>query len=199
MSRHENIRHSEFLKSSATLLGSQSPSTSAHLFSLHTHILHENFKPLKFRDYDKFCGACGSLRQPEFTRIKKIPPKSSINKIQKIARGRNATSQGGAVIYTCLRCYRRTVKPEHQSVKTIEAPQQNDIVLTRETKTKLDHPLTIPNSVGSKPATIDNANSKKRAKVRKQGALQTLLIAKQRSQSIQDTSSPLDLLDFLQQ
>jgi hypothetical protein len=206
MSRHEITQRSQFLKNSATLLGSQSPSTSAHLLALHTRILHENFKSLKSREHDKFCGSCGSLRELALTKTTRLTFRSSANREQKVARSRQTALQGGVIIYKCLRCYRRTVKPEGHDFKSTNALRKQDSVLKSPkliTDTKIlspDQQLAISEPDKTlKTSTMDNANSKKRAKTRKQGGLKALLVAKQQNQSTRESSSSLDLLDFLRQ
>lgn len=185
----------DFLHTAAESLTSLSPSTAAHLLSVHTQILHEQSKPLNVRQQAHHCGACGSLRKPKWTRGTQIKPRK--NKGRSSSR---AASASGATIYKCLRCHRRTVQPR----KRASAPKQSPTVsgsaspatarqaLSSET---VSAQVVPPGDVPRPSKTAENASSKKRAKARKQGGLQALLASKQRSQP----SSSLDLLDFLQQ
>jgi hypothetical protein len=184
-----------FLKDSASILDSLSPSTAAHLLTVHNRILHDEFKPLTQRQLDFACGACGSIRKPETTRtieIRKKKAKPSGSSASKKA------SAVGATVYKCLRCHRRTVKPAARSNITSKPDTTAAAVSTTQSTTS-----TPAKSVSPAPSveadrgskTADNASSKKRAKARKQGGLQALLASKQQSKS----SQSLDLFDFLQQ
>lgn len=180
-----------FLKESADSLHSLSPSTAAHLLTVHNHILHSHFKPLNQKQHDSFCGACGNIRAAEWTKtrgIKKNPGSGASKR----------TSGGGATVYECLRCHRRTVKHlrrEPIRPSTTETRATTDIHSSTSTSTLTAPALQQGSEVteGSKAAkTAENASSKKRAKARK-GGLQALLASKQQSQQ-----SSLDLFDFLQ-
>lgn len=187
-----------FLKDSAHSLASQSPSTAAHLLAVHNQILHHQFKPLNQRQKDAFCGACGSIRSPQSTETIQIHKKGASGSSSK-----NNTS-GGATVYKCRRCGRRTVNPlrrepirsniPNSTAQTSSAPAVQSSAST----TEAPAPPTLPQprlqaAEQSKPGkTAENAGSKKRAKTRKHGGLQALLVSKQQSQP------SLDLFDFLQ-
>jgi hypothetical protein len=201
MSRSESALQLNFLRNSASFLSSQSSSTAAHLMAVHNHILHEDFKPLKLRQHENFCGACGSPRQPEYTKTIKMRPKSIPSKDIK------RTSQGGAVVYQCLRCDKRTVqrlnqqstKPKKLSSATTTPPILTSTELSTE-KSSSQTPVSATRAVPEvSKSNSENFNSKKRAKTRKQGGLQALLASKQRSQPANSPASSLDLFDFLQQ
>ncbi|KAL4773131.1 hypothetical protein BDW60DRAFT_206433 [Aspergillus nidulans var. acristatus] len=168
-----------FLKDSASFLSSTSPSTAAYLMSAHNAIFYEDHRPLNQRLHDSFCGACGSPRESEHTKVVSVK-KNSQKRVSSSLKGQTAD---GATVFKCLRCRRRTVTP---------------------TRTSKGAPLTastVDSNAKTQPAqvsaskTAENASSKKRAKARKQGGLQALLATKQ-SQS--GPSKSLDLFDFLQ-
>lgn len=180
-----------FLRDSASSLSSLSPSTAAHLLAGHNHILHNDFKLLNQRHQEYCCGACGTIRSPETSKTIHIKKKKS---------KRTGVSTGGATIYKCLRCHRRTVKPVRKEPVRSKVPPK-PTTMTVEAPVSTAEPSTdktvSEQSASSEPAskTAENASSKKRAKARKQGGLQALLASKQQSQS---ASSSLDLFDFLQ-
>lgn len=191
----------QYLKESADFLVSQSPSTSAHLLAVHNQILHEDFKPLNKRQHETACGACGSIRKPEWTKTTQVKRKT------KGKRSKKQTAKDApvdATVFKCLRCHRKTVKPRRQEIvrtnpssrTTTPTVQQSATAAGPSTSGKdpLQGTGTSENVQESKAA--ENASSKKRAKARKQGGLQALLASKQRSQA--DSSSSLGLFDFLQ-
>ena len=186
-----------FLRDSASALGSSSPSTAAYLLTEHNRILHDGLRPLNQRQQEFSCGACGTIRKPETTKIIEIKKKKS---------KQHASRSDGATIYKCLCCHRRTVKSHEKEPVRSKLPSRTATTTTTTTTTEPPESTPGPSAektvsqqaVPEQPAnrTADNANSKKRAKTRKQGGLQALLASKQQSQP---ASSSLDLFDFLQQ
>ncbi|KAL4943776.1 hypothetical protein BDV06DRAFT_129535 [Aspergillus oleicola] len=175
-----------FLKDSASSLASTSPSTAAYLMSAHNAIFHEDHKPLNKRLHDSFCGACGSSRKNEWTKIASIRKNTQKRVTSSLAKG---LTPEGATVYKCLRCRRRTVTqtraPSRAAPPTVPVSDSQQ-------------PTFTPDQVTATSKTAGNASSKKRAKARKQGGLQALLANKQ-SQGDQSQSKSLDLFDFLQQ
>lgn len=174
----EHTPRLNFLKDSASFLSSTSPSTAAYLMSAHNAIFYEDHRSLNQRLHDSFCGACGSPRKSEYTKVASVK-KNSQKRVSSSLKGQTAD---GATVYKCLRCRRRTVTPTRTSSKG--APLTVDSTAAK----------TQPAQV-SASKTAENASSKKRAKARKQGGLQALL---GRKQSQSGPSKSLDLFDFLQ-
>ena len=171
----------EFLNRAADALAA-SPSTSSHLLALHTQLLHENSKALNTTQKKEYCGACGSLRKPQWTRVTDIKPKSIK------ASSASASSASVATVYKCLRCRERTVleskkktAPKSLRHAAAKASTRGPTLYQGETQAATDP-----------TKSVDNQNSKKRAKARKQGGLQALLASKKSAQP------SLDLFDFLQ-
>nr|XP_003188834.1 hypothetical protein ANI_1_1604094 [Aspergillus niger CBS 513.88] len=112
-------------------------------------------------------------------------------------------SSDGATILKCLRCRRRTIKPVRRDAArpalppkaTSTAASTPDIQSSSAVTTPQSEPATEMADQSRVNKAADNANSKKRAKARKQGGLQALMASKQQSRS---NSSSLDLFDFLQ-
>lgn len=183
-----------FLSNAADLLRRHSPSTSAHLLASHTQILHEDSKPLNVRQQRHHCGACGSIRQSQVAQLTQVKPRGK-------SRATKSESSAGAKVYKCLRCHRRTVLPRKKTssklpsrTPTATASPAPSTTLSNTTSAK-PPPQENPSSSALEPQpskAAENANSKKRAKARKQGGLQALLASKQRTQP------SLDLFDFLQ-
>ena len=180
----------DFLKDSASSLGTHSPSTAAHLLAVHNHILHNDFKSLNTRQQELCCGACGTIRSPETSKIIQVKKKRS---------RRTGISTDGATIYKCLRCHRRTVKPARKEPFRSKMPPKPTMMTVEAsistTAPSTDKTVSEQSASESASKTAENASSKKRAKARKQGGLQALMASKQQSQS---ASSSLDLFDFLQ-
>lgn len=166
----------------AAVVVPQSTSTSAHLLATHSRRLHEASKSLNIRQKRDYCGACGSLRKPEWTKITEIKPK--INKALATSASR------GAAVYKCLRCRRRTVLPPQQDTASKAFPRT--AALAAPSIQDPNQEAKRPTSISTDSKSSGNQTSKKRAKTRKQGGLQALLASKQQAQP------SLDLLDFLQ-
>ncbi|GKZ19809.1 cullin-associated NEDD8-dissociated protein 1 [Aspergillus brasiliensis] len=191
----------EFLKGSASALNAHSPSTAAYLMTIHNGILRDEFKPLNQRLQETSCGACGSVRSPQWTKTIVIQKKKG--KQSNAGRAGKASSDG-ATILKCLRCRRRTVKPVRKdaarpalppkATPTAAAATTPDIQSSAATTPQNESATELADQ-GRVNKAADNASSKKRAKARKQGGLQALMASKQQSRS---NSSSLDLFDFLQ-
>ncbi|KAN0084873.1 cullin binding protein CanA [Elaphomyces granulatus] len=192
-----------FLRDSAKFLECQSPSTASHLMSVHTQILHEDGKSLKPRQHEFFCSACGSLRNPGCKKMIVRGASGEDKPLKKLSRGGGGTDlPREAIVYTCLRCHRRKIQPleqparQHNSLKQLMNHKSS---FTPSLLSSSSSPLSeSPASSGQIRPMVENSNSKKRAKARKQGSLQVLLASK-RIQAPSNSSSSLDLLDFLQQ
>ncbi|PWY91756.1 cullin binding protein CanA [Aspergillus sclerotioniger CBS 115572] len=190
----------EFLRSSASSLNALGPSTAAYLMTLHNGIIYDEFKPLNQRHREASCGACGSIRSEEWTKTINIPKRKG--KPSKPGSAARPASEG-ATILKCLRCRRRTVKPARKEASRPTMPAKS-IPTTASTPEIQSSAATAPRSgptceladQNKVNKAADNANSKKRAKARKQGGLQALMASKQQSLT---NSSSLDLFDFLQQ
>ncbi|KAJ5714696.1 uncharacterized protein N7483_011877 [Penicillium malachiteum] len=190
--------HLRFLNEAAQWLGSRSPSTSAHLLGVHTRLLHEELKPLNTHQKKHHC-TCGDLRSG-----------TKVTRVSSKRQGRLGAKRGSAVVYKCLRCKQRTVLVRKAPTQPLKQSKPPKIPQSLNTTT---HSISAPTSAVASPApsstpaetsapestsadltlkAADNANSKKRAKARKQGGLQALLAAKQKTQP------SLDLFDFLQ-
>ncbi|PYH96593.1 hypothetical protein BO71DRAFT_166728 [Aspergillus ellipticus CBS 707.79] len=185
----------EFLKSAASSLNALSPSTAAYLMTVHNGIIYDEGKPLNQRQKEACCGACGSARSPEWTRTIHVHKRKG-----KHSNSGSATrpAADGATVLQCLRCRRRTVKPTRRDTARSAVPVKATATPTT-TSTTPDVQSAATTTPPSEPAPVnkaaDNANSKKRAKARKQGGLQALMASKQQSRA----NSSLDLFDFLQQ
>ncbi|KAL4898128.1 hypothetical protein BDV59DRAFT_166255 [Aspergillus ambiguus] len=178
-----------FLRDSASALNRLSPSTAAHLMTVHHGILLDESRSLNARQQELSCGACGSIRNPETTKTIQVGSKKGKR------CGMKGTVGNGAVVSKCLRCRRRTVKPVRREANRASAPTK----ATSTTSSVSSTPSAVAGASAGEESTAtpkasDNASSKKRAKARKQGGLQALLASKKQSTS----GSSLDLFDFLQ-
>ncbi|KAJ5756699.1 hypothetical protein N7533_006242 [Penicillium manginii] len=181
-----------FLSDAANLLGSSSPSTSAHLLTAHTHILHEESKSLNPRQIKHHCAGCGRLRICKASKPTVVKPKQ---------KSRTAI-RGIATVHKCVGCNQRAVISRKRSAprapskasssSRVSTPLAMDsTVSTPSISSQQDLPVIVSTTTATEKA-VDNASSKKRAKARKQGGLQALLASKK------STQPSLNLLDFLQ-
>lgn len=188
-----------FLSEAADLLASESPAIAAHLLSVHTKILHDELKPLNTRQRKHHCGGCGSIRQSKCSRVTQVKPKAKSRASSKL----DTTSTGGATVYKCLRCNQRTINPRKRvtskplskassRIPTAAASPVPTTAISIPAESSAQPALPSTSTDSAPPKTADNANSKKRAKTRKQGGLQALLASKKNAQP------SLDLFDFLQ-
>ncbi|KAI1957933.1 hypothetical protein LOZ58_005407 [Ophidiomyces ophidiicola] len=198
MNHTETTAQLGFLKRAAVVLDLESPSTAAHLVTVHRSILHEKLAPLTLTQKKEHCPCCGTIRSPALTCT--LSTKSDSQKCRKRRKPQSASArEDSKIIYNCLRCQRQTIQPfkkqANRNLKTaglVESSQSRN-------PTSADALGAVqsskPNPAGTKSST-DNANSKKRAKARKQqGLLATLAASKhQPSQS----SPSFGLLDLLQ-
>lgn len=190
----------QYLRDASDWLSSRSPSTSAHLLGVHTRMLHDDCKPLNSREQKHHCAGCGSIRQSNCRKVTRVSwDKRRARGTKSSVANAKGKVGGSATIYKCLRCQQRTVLPRQKKTSMPARPAAAPVVAKAPaapiapTSTE-----AIPTSQSSLAANPDpsksgeNANSKKRAKARKQGGLQALLASKQRPEP------SLDLFDFLQ-
>ncbi|EGE07998.1 hypothetical protein TMEN_8988 [Trichophyton mentagrophytes] len=202
----------DFLKASARLLSQQSPSTSAHLMTIHNSILlQDKSSHLPIKDQMESCPSCGSVRIPGvnsrvFTRTQ-TPPKTarSVHKSRPKAPSQDAIkcqSVQKCLIYECLRCTHKVVQRLPQPARPIQrkrksptvtetSPSTSQNIPIRATK---DHAERLESGSATSKTDSENSSSKKRAKMRKQKGL----LASLATQKHAKPSSSLDLLDFLQ-
>lgn len=200
MTSYESSLRLQFLQNAASLLCTGSISTASHLMVQHNGILHEDSKPIKLRQHESWCNACGAPRQPRYTKI--LKPKYRTSKVK--TRPASIVSRE-AIVYRCLRCSSRTVqrrpsqprplqKAIGASAPSTQAAASSEVPSTSRSTVNLASRIATESSIKT---TSENASSKKRAKARKQGGLQALLASKRSGESTPSASS-LDLFDFLQ-
>jgi RNase P subunit RPR2 len=178
----------KFLKEAAQLLYVTSPSSSATLGAARNKLIEERDLDIEASRKEwnalrrEVCGACGNLMLPgwscEVTReLRPMPKKKDSTK--KSRREKD-------VVYSCLRCHRRTVQP------LPTAPVRRLRKETRSIKAQKTEPTAAAPSTAheNKEVKSANASSKQRAKARK-GGLQAML-AKSKTHS-----KGLDLMDFM--
>jgi hypothetical protein len=190
-----------FLKNSAHFLSAQSPSTSAHLLTVHNQVLIEESKALSPSQQREFCAACGTIRVPGRTTNVYTKTRRAKKRRSDSPRPTRSTEPYSGVVYDCLRCSRQTIQPlqkpprRGQGMKTLFTPSSSPRPSTTQSKQNFVE-VDQPNHTAK--ARSESASSKKRAKTRKNQGLHALLAAgKQRSQSQNLQSTSLDLFDFL--
>lgn len=187
------------------MLSPDSPSTSAHLLTIHDRVLREQPK-LVFsnrlkelylsRQQQDHCLSCGTIRIPAVTCT--VSTRSTKGVRSSGSRVAKPSDPESSIIYNCLRCHRRTIQPFKKQLRPS---------LLKETKlvsSDSQQHDTSPNSESRVETGVnagikggaDNASSKKRAKARKQQGLLAALAASKPSRHSSSTS--LGLPDFLQ-
>src|SRR5437870_3762789 len=96
-----------FLKHSAQFMGVLSPSTSAHLLTVHNQIFVEESKTLSPSQQREFCAGCGSIRIPG--RTTNIYARTKRAKRRRSNCGKLAPfiDPYSGVVYDCLICHRQ--------------------------------------------------------------------------------------------
>jgi len=182
----------KFLKEAAQLLYVTSPTSSATLGAARNKLQEERDADIEATAKEwnalrrELCGACGNLMIPGWTCevTRELRLKEPTDK--KTDDTKNSRKEKD-LVYSCLRCHRRTVQPLPL------APTKRSRKETRSMKVHRTDPVASASGMADKNKEVKSANasSKQRAKARK-GGLQALL-AKNKTQS-----RGLDLMDFMQ-
>jgi RNase P subunit RPR2 len=184
----------EFLKEAAQLLYVTSPASSATLGAARNKLLEERNIDIEApaKEWNalrrEVCGACGNLMLPGWTCevTRELRPRGSMERTKEEAFKTSRKEKD--LVYSCLRCHRRTVQPLPL------APVRRSRKEKRSIKVQKTDPAVNASNLADKNKEVKSANasSKQRAKARK-GGLQAML-AKSKTQ----TSKGLDLMDFMQ-
>ncbi len=200
------------LTESARLLALTSPAISRHLRSeLHSISLDLNME-LSEPQKREACVACGNLMIPGWTSRTYLEKNQSskITKREVVRRGRKAalpppsTKEDAAeksICHECLICNRKTRQPVQSRAKAL-IKLQRQTMSSRMPPPVFDNPAQatgFPKEASpSSPTTSSiNANSKRRAKARKQSGLQALLAKKKEAGGSGTSGFGLDLMDFM--
>jgi len=186
----------QFLKQAANQLAISAPVVSASLGSTHNRLsIHTEEDPKqanKNRDALRrdVCGACGTLMIPGCSCTVSYQSSSTRAKTSPVHTRKTAAKQ---VVYTCLRCDRKTVlslqprAPKHVTSKGRHL---------RGLRSEAFDPLPEQGEGEKEGSKSANATSKQRKKARK-GGLQAML-EKNKTQSSSQSGLGLDLMDFMQ-
>lgn len=198
-----------FLDRAAHAYAVSAPSTSAHLIMQYRTVAAGHGSEGSLLQPKGTCGACGSIMIPGQTcRIrlddgrvsrgssshqrKRIP---NLNKPPPLEREKTLGSE-------CLLCWRISRKPLQRTNPFQKANARPSIPPVESSKTASSAPgeLHMPrtsNNDSPKPA-LSNANSKRRAKARKESGLGAML-AKAKSNHTRSIGFGLDLLDMMKE
>lgn len=180
-----------FLDDSARILQTLAPSTSAHLMLERNNIAQENEKLMSRLQVDGICKACGTIMIPDISSkaVTVGPHMTRRKKTSVTADNLNAEKTECLVCHRVVRSQRpkaiKSMKPP-SSLQSSRGPASNADVQTRHAKSDIEKP------------TSSNANSRKRARTRKQGGLQALL-ERSKEKDVLSSGSGLNLLDFMKQ
>lgn len=179
----------KFLKEAAQLLYVTSPTASASLGAVRNKLIEERDVDIEASTKEwnalrrEVCGACGTLMLPAWS----CEVTRELRPMEKPKAGTKKSRKEKDLVYSCLRCHRRTVQP------LPAAPVRRTRKETRNMKAQKLDPAVSASSTADKNKEVKSANasSKQRAKARK-GGLQAML-AKSKTQT-----KSLDLMDFMQ-
>jgi ribonuclease MRP protein subunit SNM1 len=192
----------KYLNDSAHVLATASPRTSAYLMSQCNSIMFDNELDQSETQRRQVCGACGNImvlgwtgtRQLQTTRTSR--GKRSAKTYVEVAMGASTK----VIIYSCELCGKHSRQNINNSL-----PRHSKTFNHQSSLKPLHTPSRVPPNQSEAPSssttpssTLANANSRKRAKVRKQGGLQALL-SKSRETSSRGSAGGfgLDLLDLM--
>lgn len=210
MYRTETDARLAFLKRSALVLSSDSPSTSSHLLATHDRVRSELVKPVSsdqpkaFDASDQqqgYCSSCGTIRIPGVTCT--VSTRSRMQKNAKRSRSlsEKVPERRSTIVYGCLRCHRQTFQifqkePQHVQKKKTITPSAVAVHQVENSPGIEVSNIAVSKSAGIEGGTT-KTSSKKRAKARRnQGLLAALTASKSSQQS--SLSNSLGLLDLLQ-
>ena len=183
-----------FLSQVAQFYASESPSTSAHLM-LQRSTYHREAAKRNRSDQPRACQACGTILVPGLTSQTRIEPMQSFSRqsrgnSQRFNKSREAEAARKCIKTTCLVCHR------YEKV-ALEPPKSTKKASLERPVSGSENPASLGNSSPGNPGKL-NQSSKQRAKFRKQGGLQTLLL-KSKQKSNTQAGSGLDLMDLMKQ
>ncbi|KAL8841178.1 MAG: hypothetical protein Q9170_001032 [Blastenia crenularia] len=185
----------QFLDASARLLSSVVPETSAYLMQQRNLVAENYEKNLTKAQLKDICKACGTILIPDSSsRVLNIPKSRKRRKTKAL----ESNSFQEHMHTECLACRRVTRTPIQGSR---EKNFGESLVLMRAAKASNTSGPEIRISSNGSSAEVEktisvNANSKKRAKARKQGSLQALL-EKSKGTGSRSSELGLDLMDFM--
>jgi RNase P subunit RPR2 len=179
----------KFLKEAARTLAISAPAISANMGGAYDSLLaaEERDVNMSRKEWDALrrdlCGSCGSLVVPGWS--------CTVSHRSHPAKKNKTSSEPKELVYSCLRCDRRTV----QALQSRPAKH-----IRTGARTKTDEPLQMApsNALATEDSKVTksvNATSKQRKKARK-GGLQAMLDKNKTDAS--GKNGQLDLMDFLQ-
>lgn len=180
-------RRANFLREAAHLLAVSSPTTSAFLGAAQDRLIVDAELELQTKEVDAlqraFCGACGNPMVAGWSC--KIASQND-SRLRQKKTSKDATQQAKHIVYTCLRCERRTVQ-------SLQARPSKHIKNSSAQKVSqsLPEPKQQTQEVNKVVKSV-NASSKERKKARK-GGLAAML---EKSKSQNSNQGGFDLMDF---
>lgn len=195
-----------FLREAARLLAIPSPSVSAIVGAERNRLVETQDMHLRasMKEWNALrresCGACGNTFIPRWScEVSHESGLSGSKKRSKRGTLKRPNRGDKAVVYTCLRCHRRTVqplqtRPPKHTKNAVRVPGTEEPGIPSTDADRREQASSSKNN--SKRAKSVNASSKQRAKARK-GGLQAL-VAKNNAQFPAGGGLGLDLMDFMQ-
>lgn len=198
-----------FLDRAAHSYAVSAPPTSAHLMMQYRTVAVGHGSEGRLLQPKGTCGACGSIMIPGQTcQIRLDHGPVSRGKFSRERKKRHRPSKPPpfnrekTLGSECLRCWRTTRKPLQKSNPSQKANARPSISPAESLRTPSSAPggLHVPRASNNDSPTSapSNANSKKRAKARKESGLGAML-AKAKSSHTRSSDFGLDLLDMMKE
>jgi ribonuclease MRP protein subunit SNM1 len=192
----------KYLNDSAHLLSTSSQSTAAFIMSQCNNLMFESNLDQTDSHQRQICGACGNIMLLGATALYRVVGQRSKNR-KRIGRKSHeeqaSTRPHKSVVIDCDLCGKQTRQTVNMimmknSLDRKSRPLRDNPTISSETFTPPPSTIT-PQKI---PSTSANANSRKRAKVRKQGGLQALLAASKENKTRGSSGGfGLDLMDMM--
>ncbi|TVY18300.1 Uncharacterized protein LARI1_G004730 [Lachnellula arida] len=180
----------QYLNDSAHLLAATAPETSRHLMSRHDSLLFDSNLDPPNTQKRKACGACGTIMILGWNGVLELKQLGRKNK----RRQGKVSNPPRAVVYKCDCCGSKTRK-------SLPTPLQKHKPGTKSSKAVSVADAASSGTLQTKEnpglGQSSNANSKKRAKSRKQSSLQAILAKQKASEGASASGFGLDLMDFM--
>jgi ribonuclease MRP protein subunit SNM1 len=194
--------HLKYMNDAAHLLANGGPATSAYLMSRCNGLMFDNSLEATEAHRQRACGACGNIMVTSWTNSQELDAPIYKRRRRDAAEPSKPRERREKVITcSCERCGRKTRRSfTARPRRAPKGPDRGaDLVETNPAAgLSQNKSSSEPNAINTPATSALNANSKRRAKARKQGGLQALLAA------AKDTGSRtaggdfgLDLLDLM--
>ena len=192
----------KYLTDAAHLMAFKAPGCSSHLMSRCDQIMFSSHIDQSSTHRRHICGGCGNIMTPGWTSTtRKEEERRQLKRHHAHKRREKGVTKAteNSMVYTCDRCGRETRYAINRASLPRIIPRRGlqPCLTPGEAPERLS--TTAPAQTGTPTLLSANANSKKRAKSRKQGGLQALLAKNKEASQSSSGGFGLDLFDLMKQ